>query len=513
MARVNPSAFARPSTAGAGSLGSLVQQCDQRLRDMASKVSGLQEEAARERARHAAEVHLLVQKNNRLFQRASECTRSSGDSELAARELHVELMRLKKRLAEASNLITLLKERLETQVWQDLATAPFVQEETPTPARLPEPAPAPAARRQASPDFSQPVKPGKTFQRVRSLRKSMALRPLSPLTEHSDEGGETPPSTRETKARTQRLILTSPESPANGEREPSPLPTTPRLPKSLGQRAQAPAESRRTSPPAGAKVSPVAGTLRRTSPAAQSPSSGGSAEPGASTPPHTSPAAWSPSSGGSGRGTPLRISPVARSPSTGGSTESIKSTMSSSVGPTPTASRPRRASASRSFVEPSLRSKLRKGDANTFGNAQEACGGATPRSSRAREGEINSIALELEAAASTLLRDRTERHRSKSSVSQTPLTPSSSSTFHVHESPPAAAEEAAPPSQAAKPKAFSARKKSAGLRPSEAASSPSASGTPLGLREVDRNTMGQAGLGPACQTGKIDGYRYALHFD
>jgi len=165
---------------------------------MAKKVSSLQEEAAGERVRHASEVHELasqvhelVQKNTRLFKKAQECTRSSSDSAHAARELRVELQRLQtkharveQKLDEANEINALLKDQLEAQVRHDFGGEPFIEEEAPEPARLPGPAPTRTTRSPATPDLAPPKKPKQTFRRDRSTRKSMALPPLSPLSEH-----------------------------------------------------------------------------------------------------------------------------------------------------------------------------------------------------------------------------------------------------------------------------------------------------------------------------------------
>jgi hypothetical protein len=466
-------------------LSAMVRQRDQRIGELTAKLSALQEETARERSRHAAEVHHLVQKNARLFRRASECARASALDQQAAGELRAQLVRSKSRLVEAEQLVALLKERLEEEILRDLSTAPARAETVaPAPAPAPEPHPPPVvAAAVASPDFSAPSKPKRTFRDRQSSAVITMRRPLSPLSEHSEEERATPTSALDTsRTPQQRTTPVSPPSGGSGGliEEEAPLPKLsppPTLPRTV------PDPFFRSSPPTEAPSPP-------------------------------------------GMRTPLRT-PVAPSALyTGGSTPSVNSSVGASR---PT--RPRRASASRTFIEPSLKSKLRRGDPYTFGH-EYSPRSSTKGSPLSPETDVLSIASELEEAAAALRRadKETQRRASLASaisfsvpVGTPPLLsrPSGNKRFLVRESPPAAAPDAvaqtpapgaplASPSPSIKTKArTSGRKQPASAR----GAASSSTFIPRGLREVNQNAWSQVRLGPAQHTGRIDGYRYAVRFD
>jgi hypothetical protein len=455
----------------------MIKQRDQRICDLTAKLSALQEETARERARHAAEVHLLVQKNARLFRRASECARSSALNEHAARELRVKLVRLQRNLVEADQLIAMLKERHEEEILRDLSVAQPAESVAPTPAAASEAETPSVVAEAPSPDFSEPARPKRTFRRRQSSAGFTMRRPLSPLPEHSEEERETPTSVLAAKRALQQRII--PESTPSGG---SDVPTAEQSPLP------------RFSPPQMTLPRAVRTEPCRTSPPTESPST-----------PSVRP--------------PLRTLVAPFVPNPGGSTAS----MDSSAGPSRTM-RPRRASASGTFIEPSLKSKLRKGDPYTFGN--EHSGRSAKGSPRSPETDVSSIASELKAAASALLHDdREPQRRAPLSGAGSISRASGGNRFLVRESPPAAAPVAlaqpdqqssspgtalASPSPASKALSrLAMRKQPAG---GAAASSSTPNRTPRGLREINQNAWSQVRLGPAQHTGRIDGYRYAVHF-
>lgn len=468
---------ARTSSQQLAGLSTMIKQRDQLIRDLTAKLSSVQEEAARDRARHAAEIHLLVQKNARLFRRASECARASALNEHAAGELRVKLVRSEKHLVETEQIIAELKERVEEMILRDLSGAPPAEEVAPTLTPAPETQAPLVEAGVTSPDFSVPAKPKRTFRRRQSSAGFTMCRPLSPLPEHSEEERETPTSALAAKrAPEQRTISVSPPSgggyvSTDGE---ATLPRQSPPPHAALPRA-VPAQPYRTSPSTDAPPPPIVRT-------------------------------------------PLRT-PIAPSVlNTGGSAASVDS----SAGPSRTM-RPRRVSASNTFIEPSLKSKLRKGDPYTFGN--EHSDRSTKGSPGSPGADVISIASKLEAAASALRADKQRRDSFSSAGSLS--RPPGGNQFLVRESPPAAAPKAVvqtdqraqtpvaalaspSPSIKARSRKSTPKQPAVGIAASSSSTLPP---TPRGLREVNQNAWSQARLGPAQHTGRIDGYRYAVHFE
>ena len=176
------------TTAALRSRDARIREQNIQLSEQYAQLSQQQAEAVAERRQHAEEASQLVRRNVRLVKRVNELARAREEAERSAFELRAELQRVTELYHNTEELAESLDRRLRVDDVPDLDETRYDAAATPTRTLvgleegLDSPAEPPA-----TPSFSLPTRPLRTFQRRGGLH-APALSLLSPLVECSTGG-------------------------------------------------------------------------------------------------------------------------------------------------------------------------------------------------------------------------------------------------------------------------------------------------------------------------------------